>query len=212
MKELKTHFAPSLLRQLATEQRVNLVWHPASTPPSGKRSSQSRPPSQPPISIVGWFEYGSQLDTVIVFPKFVWRQTFQSGMNMISRVPYYIPLLTIVGVVTPSTLDRTIYPFARLDRSCCVRTHDGRELVFEAPTPQGRDLFVNRLKVLVARLASSVIVHDEAMLREFFSPTGTESFADFDDEMSADDNDEDLISPTARYLPKSTNVSLGADP
>ena len=71
-----------------------------------------------------------------------------------------------------------MYPFARLDRSCVIQTHDGKEYVFEASCEQERDTFVTRLKVLVARLASSVIVHDEAMLQEFFSPAGTESFAD----------------------------------
>jgi hypothetical protein len=46
------------------------------------------------------------------------------------------------------------------------------------------------MKVLVARLASSVIVHDEEMLQEFFSPMGTESIADLDDEMSVDCDEE----------------------
>jgi len=141
----------------------------------------------------------------------------QSGTNSISRVPHYIPLLTIVGVFAPSTLDRSVYPFPRLDRSCCIRTHDGREFVFEATCQQARDLFVKQLKVLVARLASSVIVHDEGMIREFFAPTGTESFADYDDEMSADDggshqssNDNNLMSST-RQLPQPMQLSFHAE-
>lgn len=126
-----------------------------------------------------------------MFPKFVWRQTFRSGFKDITRVPNSVQLLTIVCVVIPATLNRTLYPYARLDRTFCIRTHDGVEYVFEALSRQDRDLFVKMTKVLVARLASSVIVHDEAMLQEFFATSGLESFADLDDEMSVDCHQED---------------------
>lgn len=159
--------------QLATEERVSFVWHQAPTANDGGHTT-----CQAPKSITGYFEPGSQLDNIVVFPKFVWRQAFQSGTNFISRTPHFIQLLAIVGVIAPSYLDRRLYPFARLDRTCCIQTHDGNEYVFEASCGQERDLFVTRLKVLVSRLASSVIVHDETMLKEFFSPTGNEAFAD----------------------------------
>lgn len=69
-----------------------------------------------------------------------------------------------------------MYPFARIDRSVIIETHHGEEFLFEAPSKTDRDLFATRLKVLVARLASSVISHDEVMLREFFS-SSTDSLA-----------------------------------
>lgn len=175
--------------QVAAEQKYKLIWH---QPPRGNgNGSKGQPAQPPPISVLGWFEYGSQLDNHIVFPKFVWRQSFRSGFKDVTRVPNFIQLLTIICVVTPATLDRSLYPYARLDRSCRIRTHEGQELVFEAPSKQARDMFVNRMKVLVARLASSVIVHDEAMLQEFFTATGTESYADLDDEMSVDCHDQE---------------------
>ena len=158
-----------------------------------------------PISITGWFEAGSQLDNLVVFPKFVWRQVFQPGTTLIARTPHHIQLLSIVGVVAPTSLDRTLYPFARLDRSCLIQTHDGKEYVFEASCGQERDLFVKRLKVLVARLASSVIVHDEDMLKEFFSPGGSESFAD---NLSVDClSTEDLASKPSSSSPQPMDLA-----
>lgn len=172
--------------QTASEQKYKLIWH--QPPPKNGSGTCAQPP---PLSVTGWFEYGSQLDNHIVFPKFAWRQAFQEGFRDIARVPNSIQLLTIVSVLTPTTLDRKMYPFARLDRTCCIRTHDGHEFIFEASSERERDLFVKRTKVLVARLASSVIIHDEEMLQEFFSPLGTESFADRDDEMSVDCEESD---------------------
>ena len=184
-------FPPSLavfFFQHATEQRVSMIWLQAPQRDHDGRSTKLLPPK----SITGWFESGSQLDNIVVFPKFAWRQAFQAGTSLISRTPYSIQLLTIVSVVAPASLDRKLYPFARLDRTCCIKTHEGQDYVFEASCSQQRDSFVNRLKVLVARLASSVIVHDEAMVREFFAPPGAEAFAD---DLSMCNEDEDVTPP-----------------
>ena len=190
--------------QVATEQRVSLVWHQAPNIHEEGTSRSRTHSHSAPKSITGWFESGSQLDNLVVFPKFAWRQAFQSGTTLISRTPHQIQLLTIVGVVAPASLDRTLYPFARLDRSCLIQTHDGKEYVFEAASGQERDLFVKRLKVLVARLASSVIVHDENMLKEFFSPVGSGSFAD---NLSVDcqSNDDSTSKPAS---PQSMDMSV----
>lgn len=183
---------------------MSLVWHQAPISHEEGSSKSKTNSHSAPKSITGWFESGSQLDNLVVFPKFVWRQAFQSGTSLISRTPHHIQLLTIVGVVTPASLDRNLYPFARLDRSCLIQTHDGKEYVFEASCGQERDLFVKRLKVLVARLASSVIVHDENMLKEFFSPAGSESFAD---NLSVDcQSNEDSASKPS--LPQSMDMSV----
>ncbi|CAB9497806.1 expressed unknown protein [Seminavis robusta] len=152
-----------------------LVWHQA---PSLAKSSGASQMSQPaPLAVTGWYEYGSTLSSSVVFPKFVFRPT----VGEIQREPNSIQLLTITSVLKPNTIDRATYPFARLDRSCCIVTHEGTRFVFEAACSQSRDLFVDRMKVIVARLASSVIVHDESMLQEFFLPSGAESFADFNE-------------------------------
>lgn len=182
---------------MATEEKVNLIWHQAPKDRDKSKNAGQRAPLPPPVSVTGWFEYGSQLDSTVVFPKFVWRQTFQNGTTLISRVPNYIQLLTVVRVIEPRELDRSFYPFARLDRTFCITTHDGDQYVFETANREDRGIFVNKLKVLVARLASSVIANDEAMLREFFP--GGESFADYDDEMSTDcsQSEEKIISPSS---------------
>jgi hypothetical protein len=85
-------------------------------------------------------------------------------------------------------LNRELYPFARLDRTCVVSTNDERfpYLVFETSSPRERDWLVTALKMIVARLASIIIVRDEARLLEFFSPySAIMSLAD-------GDGDEDL--------------------
>lgn len=163
-KFLTDFFSSPLLFQVAAEERVRLTWH---QPPKATDCSQAL--SCPhPIAVTGWFEYGSQLDTKVIFPKFAFRPTFALNKNL-ALAPQYIQLLAIVRVVEPKEIDRSLFPFARLDRSCYIETHHGEEFLFEAASKADRDLFANRLKVLVARLASSVISHDEAMLREFFS-------------------------------------------
>lgn len=162
-----------------------MIWHPS--PASQKSDGLGSSPLTSPMSITAWFENGSQLDSIVVFPKFTWRQTFQNQLNYISRVPNYIQLLAVVRVVEPTALDRMMYPFARLKRSFVIGTHDGEEYVFEAPSEWQRESFVKKLKFLVARLASSVIVHDEGLLQEFFT-SGDDVYADYDEDIMSTDS------------------------
>lgn len=110
-------------------------------------------------------------------PKFTWSQTFEPHLprrkiQLSGREPDAIELLSIIRVVKPTKLNRNLYPFARLDRTCCITTNDEEfpYLVFEAASTRERDWLVNAMKMIVARLASIIIVRDEAMLLEFFTP------------------------------------------
>ena len=80
--------------------------------------------------------------------------------------------MSIIRVFSPRTLNRKKYPFVRTDRSLCILSNDDRNpsIVFEAESTAQRDWFVIALKMTVARLASIIIVKDESMLMEFFSP------------------------------------------
>jgi len=132
---------------------------------------------KPPLSVSCAFEVGAHLDNLVVQPKFTWRPSYEPDLHrrkikLSGAEPDSIELLSIIRVVKPTQLNRNLYPFARLDRTCCITTNDEKfsYLVFEAPSVRERDWLVNAMKMIVARLASIIIVRDEAMLLEFFTP------------------------------------------
>lgn len=146
------------------------------------------PCARAPVAVTGAFEVGAHLDNLVVQPKFTWSPTNEPNLQkrkirLSGREPDSIELLSIVRVTTSIQLDRTLYPFARLDRTCCITTNDERypNLIFEAGSERERDWLVTALKIIVARLASIIIVRDENMLLEFFSPySALTSLADGD--------------------------------
>lgn len=148
-----------------------------------------------PVAVSATFEVGTHLDHKVVQPKLTWRSAsnkqsgskkqFQSDSN-------WVELLSIIRVITPQKLNRKLYPFARTDRTLCIVANDDRNpyLVFEAENREQRDWLVTALKMTVARLASIIIVKDESMLLEFFSPYAALIALkdhDTDDEESEDD-------------------------
>ncbi len=133
--------------------------------------------SKAPIAVACAFEVGAHLDNLVVQPKFTWSPTFEPNLlqrkiRLSGTEPDSIELLSIIRVVKPRELNRNLYPFARLERTCCITTNDEDYpyLVFEAQSTRERDWLVNALKIVVARLASIIIVRDESMLLEFFTP------------------------------------------
>jgi hypothetical protein len=139
--------------------------------------TSTRPTLRAPLAVTGAFEVGAHLDQLVVQPKFTWSPAYEANLenrkfHLSGGEPDSIELLSIVRVVCPHSLDRKLYPFARIDRSCCISTNDEKFpfLVFEAKSTPERDWLVTSLKMIVARLASIIIVRDEAMLQEFFSP------------------------------------------
>jgi hypothetical protein len=171
---------------------MNLIWHRQPSP------SGALPP---PISVNAWFEVGAHLDNIVVQPKFIWSSAYEPDL-LRKRVhlsccgPESIELLSIVRVIKPAELDRTRYPFVRLDQACCITTNDGREHVFEAQNTLERDWLVSSLKVIVARLASIIIVRDEVMLLEFFAPYA--GFVSLADEEGYGADPEELHHPEPR--------------
>jgi hypothetical protein len=167
------------------------------------------------MGVTAWFELGSHLDQAVVQPKFLWNPTYepnlrQRRMSISCREPDAIELLSIVRVIAPLTLDRTKYPFARLDRTCCITTNDDHMFVFEASSTEERDGLLNAMKMLVARLASIIIVRDERMLLEFFSPfAGLQSLLDdpfeLEDSDEGDYNDDEYETYAAPFLLSTTD-------
>jgi hypothetical protein len=163
-------FFPCLFQEL-TFKKTTLVWHP-----SPERATSKKNKSSSPVSVEGWFELGSRLPTTLIQPKFMWRETYQPDLlnrkrlGTTYRKPSSLDLLTMIRIVKPSTLDRSVYPFAKLDKTFTILTHTNELHVFEAVSSQERDWLVHGLKLAVARLASMIIVGDDQMFVEFFSP------------------------------------------
>lgn len=165
--------------QEVSNTRISLVWHRHSGTDESVVGDQSgiQPTIRAPTTVTAAFEVGAHLDQMVVQPKFTWSQSYQPDLqkkrvSVSSTEPNSIDLLSIIRVLKPKKLDRTLYPFARLERTLCITTNDERYpyLVFECPSPPEREWLVTSLKMVVARLASIIIVRDEAMLLEFFSP------------------------------------------
>ena len=121
---------------------------------------------------------GSCLKRTLLQPKFVWRSndnvrhtSRQSKVQSIHS-PESIELLNIVRVVVPSQINRQIHPFVKKDCVFMIVTNTEEESFFEAATKDERDKFVFAFKVMVARLASKIIVGDKDVFDEFFTPLG----------------------------------------
>lgn len=147
---------------------VSLVWHPS---PEANNSHAS----DSPVSVQGWFEMGSLLSSKLIQPKFMWRSTYQPDLdrkrlNTSSTTPHSVELLSIVRILKPTSIDRTTYPFAKLDQCFTLSNHSDTLYVFELSSTQERDWFVHGLKLVVARLASMIITGDDDVFNEFFSP------------------------------------------
>ena len=76
----------------------------------------------------------------------------------------------MVRILKPTELDRITVPYAKLDHSFTIKSSNGDMNLFEAKSTRERDWFVHGLKLTVARLASMIIVGDDQMFFEFFSP------------------------------------------
>ena len=151
-------------QHLTLGQRHGLVWHP----PSQEHKNGS------PVSVQCWFEMGSRLQSKLIQPKFMWRETFlpeihNRKLSASCQSPYSLDILAIVRVLIPSEVDRSVFPYAKLEQTFSI--HSKKEThVFEAQSSVEREWFVQGLKLVIARLASMIIVGDDQMFLEFFSP------------------------------------------
>lgn len=176
--------------QELTTGNMLLLWH--SLPPSAlknmpttTKSSKTLAKTIPPIRIKAWFEMGSCLKSTLIQPKFIWRTNNTNDMHTSRRkriqaiqAPEFVELLNIVRIMplTSSLIDRNIHPFAKAD--CCfklVPNDTSAEVIFEAATKDDRDRFVFAMKIVIARLASKIIVGDKDVFDEFFSTRPTQA-------------------------------------
>lgn len=143
--------------------RKTLVWH-------GNEDNTQ-------VAVKAWIEPGSQLQSVLIQPKFMWQQTLGNNKRtnerrvLNTRIFHSVDLLDITKIVATEAIDRTKYPFAKCSCSFIVQSF-AKEMVFEAVCESERDDIVDGLKMMVARLGSKILVGDGQVLNEFFTPIG----------------------------------------
>lgn len=143
-----------------------------------------------PIMIKAWFEMGSCLKATLVQPKFVWRSVtseFSSRKDMINAIqrPDGIELLDIVRILKlHQGSNRLSHSFVKLSHSFSILTNTGEEYLFELASEEERNKFVFSFKLLIARLASKIIVGDKDVFEEFFSPQGRKNRIETDENRS----------------------------
>jgi len=151
-----------------TNGNVTLVWHP---------SKCQKNDSGSPVCVQAWFEMGSRLRDKVIQPKFMWWAAYQPDitrkkLSISTHTPESVELLNIVRVLKPSHIDREHHPFAKQRNSFTLQSNTNEVYLFEAFSEKERDRFVQGLKLVVARLASKIIVGDENVFDEFFTPWG----------------------------------------
>ena len=174
--DLEDDKATAKLVQELVHDTMNLVLHPDASELAARTSSA-------PSSQRVWVELGSRIQGQIIQPKLVWRTANRKSTGKKGGAPNAddptttIDILDISRVRELSDAERKDgYPLAKRSCSFAIVTADHLTYVFEAKNAQEKDRITLGLKLLVARLASLIIVGDERLFADFFYP---DSAADF---------------------------------
>jgi hypothetical protein len=112
------------------------------------------------------------MDGTFLLPKLTWLPLHESTLdcrtlNITKDSPGSLDLLDVCRVIECSVIDRQLHPFAHSNRSFIIQTQSGRYL-FEAQSKEERGRVVNGLKLVIARLASLLMLRDLRAVDEFF--------------------------------------------
>ena len=147
-------------------EQFTLMWHPTQTESSTK--------DMPAVVCVKlWVEHGVYLaDGTFLLPKLTWLPVHEGNLhakvlNTSGVTPGLLDLLDVCRVKEYETVNRKEYPFANPDRSFMIQTQTGK-YVFETQSKQERGRVVNGLKLVIARLASLLMLRDLRAVDEFF--------------------------------------------
>eukprot|EP00535_Pseudo-nitzschia_heimii_P002097 CAMPEP_0197182066 /NCGR_PEP_ID=MMETSP1423-20130617/6155_1 /TAXON_ID=476441 /ORGANISM="Pseudo-nitzschia heimii, Strain UNC1101" /LENGTH=875 /DNA_ID=CAMNT_0042632435 /DNA_START=50 /DNA_END=2677 /DNA_ORIENTATION=- len=145
-------------------ERLTLLWHPTQDDKSN---------NMPPVCVKVWVESGIYLaDGSFLLPKLTWLPAHEKNLehrvlNVSDKNPGSLDLLDVCRVRECQSIDRRLHPFAHVDRSFIIQTQNGR-FMFEAKSKQERGRIVNGLKLVIARLASLLMLKDLRAVDEFF--------------------------------------------
>lgn len=139
-------------------ERLTLMWHPTQTPSQSNRS---------PVCVKVWIEAGVYLnDGTFLLPKLTWSKASQDD-PLKAQALQKLDLLDICRIRPIATVNRTLHPFALSKKSFFVETQT-ETYVFQAQTVDERDRIVYGLKLVIARLASLLMLRDIRAAEEFF--------------------------------------------
>ena len=139
-------------------ERLTLMWHPTQTANEPKRS---------PLCVKVWIEAGVYLnDGNFLLPKLTWSRASQDDPLM-QQALEKLELLDKCRIRPIATVDRSHYPFALTQKSFYIETQTDT-FVFQTQTMEERDRIVYGLKLVVARLASLLMLRDIRAAEEFF--------------------------------------------
>ena len=140
-----------------TNERFTLMWHPTQS----DTDSNLRP-----ICAKVWIESGVYLsDGTFLLPKLTWCKA--SSDNETQKSLETLDLLDVCRICPTTKVDRHQHPFAVTQKSFFIETQ--RDIfVFQAQSTEERDRIVYGLKLVVARLASLLMLRDIRAAEEFF--------------------------------------------
>lgn len=163
-----------LINELVT-RRFHLIWYPNRYQVNLNSNIHLKP-----IQVNAYLEMGQCLKSLLVQPKFMWRSNTQRkqavGKKRLECVsfpnPTGIELLNIIRIIAPASIDKSVHPFVKVEHCFIICNSLDEEYLFETATMAERDRLVFSLKLLVARLASMIIVGDKDVFDQFFTPWG----------------------------------------
>eukprot|EP00547_Thalassionema_nitzschioides_P008555 CAMPEP_0194225218 /NCGR_PEP_ID=MMETSP0156-20130528/39082_1 /TAXON_ID=33649 /ORGANISM="Thalassionema nitzschioides, Strain L26-B" /LENGTH=645 /DNA_ID=CAMNT_0038957083 /DNA_START=581 /DNA_END=2518 /DNA_ORIENTATION=+ len=142
-----------------------LLWHPNPT---------KEDPFPTPLCVQAWIERGTYLmNQNYVQPKFMWKAAFEGELASKRKINLDIEKFGLLEIAridgSPKDIDRSIFPFAHKP-SCFVIKTKTNYFLFQAQSATEQAHIVFGLKLVVARLASLLIVRHMAAVEEFFEP------------------------------------------
>jgi hypothetical protein len=164
LEEIISHSYIQTYSQAMKNEKLTLMWHPTQTKQCSNRS---------PLCVKVWIESGVYLvDGTFLLPKLTWvalheRNLHARSMNVSKESPERLDLLDVCRVRESETVDRRLHPFARADHSFIIQTQN-EVFLFEVESKEERGRIVNGLKLVIARLASLLMLRDLRAVDEFF--------------------------------------------
>lgn len=149
------------------------MWHP---------TQEKKDSNKSPVCIKLWIESGvSLVDGTFLLPKLSWtkavdldrNETSPSRRRLLPTEPMKLDLLDICRIRASETIDRRRHPFATARKSFSVETQSDIYL-FEAQSQGECERIVYGLKLVVARLASLLMLRDIRAAEEFFGAVTTQ--------------------------------------
>ena len=176
-----------------------------------------------------WIERGVKLQKSTIHPKLVLaedssdihakkcgRRRFRPASLCISKIQE-VDLLSIIRIVsaspsTPLPIDRSKYPFAKSNLCFQItfkRNGVEEHVIFEAVSGKQLKNFVSRLKLVVARFVSKLIVGDLDAVEELYSPWNANDDMEQIIQDRNHDKDKETATPVVEYFPQSQNGGIG---